>query len=111
MSSTKSALCSLLAILCLAALADGVALAQQKRPLEIEDVKVGLPGGPNRERRVRLGAWAPIYVTLTAAKEDLSAGAYELINEASDGDSQAQFTTSVPAMQAKKRRTVLTYYR
>lgn len=102
---------SLLAVLCLAALADGVALAQQKRPLEIESVKVGLPGGPKGERRVRLGAWSPIYVSLTAGKEDLSAGEYELVSEASDGDSQAQFFTRVPAMQAKEQRTVLTYYR
>jgi hypothetical protein len=102
---------SLVALLPLVVLGNGSSIAQQRRALEIDSVRLGLPGGPKGERRVRLGAWSPVYVTLKAGKENVGAGDYELVTEASDGDSQAQYFTSVPALSGKEERTVQTYYR
>ena len=58
--------------------------AQTGPPLEIRDVRAGLPaeGG----RRLRPGAWAPVYVDLRAGGEAVGAGAFELVVETADSD-------------------------
>src|SRR6185436_13332424 len=95
----------------------GPASAQPRRPLTIGEVQIGLPGGPEGQRRARLGHWVPVYVELKAPGKDeyphewngVGAGEYELMTQTSDGDTEGQFTMPAPAVAPGERRTVLTY--
>src|SRR5688572_12777598 len=95
-----------------------VAAPLQAQLLTVADVRVGLPG-LDGHRNARLGAWTPIYVDLKAAKEEafkddrksIGAGDFELVVEASDGETNGLFTVPAPALNPEERRTALTYYR
>ena len=85
--------------------------AQPRRPLQIKDVRIGLPGGKDGQR-CRVGAWSPVYVELLAGRDDLGAGDFELVTETSDSDDvQGQYVIPVPALGKGSALTVLTYFR
>src|SRR5436305_8784925 len=110
---------SRLALATLLLLWAGPAPAQPRRPLAIVEVRIGLPGGPEGQRRARLGHWVPVYVDLkTPDKEEypqewkgVSAGEFDLVGQSSDGDSEGQYSVPAPALAPGERRTVITYYR
>ena len=103
---------ALLAVCCLTVLVwPNSAPAQQSRPLQVKDLRIGLPGSKDG-RRCRIGAWSPVYVELAAGSADVGAGDFELVTETSDSDDvRGQYVVDVPAIGKESTRTVLTYFR
>jgi hypothetical protein len=103
---------TVLLALCLALLAgSGSVHAQPSRPLQIKDVRLGLPAGKDG-RRCRIGAWSPVYVDLAAGKETVGTGDFELVTETADSDDvRGQYVIDVPAIAKESSSTVLTYFR
>src|SRR5262249_1241647 len=80
--------------------------ARADQPPRIKEVRLGFPAAREGQRRLRLGAWAPVYVELQGGNGDIEAGAFELSTETTDrGAVRGRFTVPV------KERTFLGWYR
>ncbi len=93
----------------LALLAAGPAAAQVK----VEQVRVGFRthgGGEDTPGLYKLGLWAPVYVDLTAGPKGIGEG--KLLVETPDSeDIGTTFTTKIPKLDKKEKRTIVSYVR
>lgn len=85
----------------------------QELKVRIDDVRLGFQAG-SEEPRCKAGAWAPVYVDLTALNRPQGTNPRELVLvvETTDSDGvQNRYRTYVPALQDDKREMVVTYVR
>jgi hypothetical protein len=91
------------------------ALASAEGPPTIDKqvpIRVGLPSGTQGVGRMRQGAWAPVYVSLTAHKEGNGQQQFKLVFDALDlEENPYTYTAPVPALGPDVPAVVVGYLR
>ena len=90
-----------------------LAAAQPSPPvMDKEKVRVGLPSGVPNVGRMRQGAWAPVYIPLTAGPNGNSQQQFKIVLEAVDAEENPyRYSVAVPALNTGSREVVVGYLR
>jgi hypothetical protein len=92
-------------------LVPAVGVAQQRQPLAIEQVQVGL--GPTKQlNKFKAGFWTPVYVELRAwSQREIPKGGKLVVESVDSDDVRSRYTVLLPHMDMDERLTILTYTR
>src|SRR5260370_3510959 len=87
-----------------------MAAAQAPSPPTIGKVRIGLPSGTPDGGRMRQGAWAPVYISLTAGPNGNGQQQFKVVLDALDAeDNPYRYSVPVPAMIAGTPEVVIGY--
>jgi hypothetical protein len=87
-------------------------VAAQAPTVQDKQIRVGLPSGSAGAGRMRQGAWAPVYIPLTAGPDGNAQQQFKLVLDAVDlEDNPYRYTVPVPALAPGVNEVVIGYLR